>query len=50
MSFVLLIHRFGNLLILFLIITKSDTLYLSLYCGDYFPLQLTGMEFISGVG
>jgi hypothetical protein len=46
-SLMLLTHNFDNL---FLTIKKSVTLYLSLYSGDYFPLQLTDMEFISGAG
>jgi hypothetical protein len=37
-------HTFDSL---FLSIKKPATLFLSLYCGDYFPLQLTEMEFIS---
>jgi hypothetical protein len=41
----LLTHNFDNLA---LTIMKSATLYLSLYSGDYFPLQLTDMEFVSG--
>ena len=46
-SLVLLTHNFDNL---FLTIKKSATLYFSLYSSDYFPLQLTDMEFIFGVG
>ena len=46
-SLVLLTYNFDNL---FLTIKKSATLYFSLYSGDYFPLQLTDMEFIFGAG
>ena len=46
-SLVLMTHNFDNL---FLTIKKSTTLYFSLYSGDYFPLQLTDMEFIFGAG